>query len=64
MSVELNPYGSATIGGAIAVTTPPASTAATSSTPYGYTQAQANAIKDWIIAVDAALKDRGIIASS
>lgn len=48
----------------IPVTTAPAATAATNSTPYGYTQAQADAIKNWIIAVDAALKARGLIASS
>lgn len=44
-------------------TTAPAATAATSSTPFGYSEAQANAIKDWIIDVDAKLKALGIIAS-
>lgn len=47
-----------------ATTTPPANTTATNSSPYGYTQAQANAITAWIIAVDAALKAKGIVANS
>jgi len=38
----------------------PANTSATNSTPYGYSQAQANAIVTWIIAADAALKAHGI----
>lgn len=45
-----------------AALTPPAATAATNTTPYGYTQAQADAIKNWIIAADAALKAAGITA--
>lgn len=48
----------------IPVTTAPAATAATSSTPYGYSQAQADAILTWVRTVDAALKARGLIASS
>lgn len=48
----------------IALTTAPAATAATNSTPFGYSQAQADAIVTWIRAVDAALKTRGLIASS
>lgn len=47
-----------------AATTAPASTAATNSTPYGYSQAQADAIVTWIRAVDAALKEKGLIASA
>lgn len=43
--------------------TAPASTAATSSTPYGYAQAQADAIVTWIRAVDAELKAKGLIGA-
>jgi len=46
------------------VTTAPAATAATNSSPYGFSQAQADAIVTWIRAVDAHLKLKGIIASS
>jgi len=42
--------------------TAPAATAATNSTPYGYSQAQADAIVTWIRAVDAELKAKGLIA--
>ena len=49
----------------LAVTTAPASTGATNSSPYGFTGAtQADAIVTWIRAVDAQLKSLGIIASS
>jgi len=37
----------------------PAATAATNSTPYGYSQAQADAIVTWIRAADAYLKALG-----
>lgn len=47
----------------IPVTTAPAATAATSTTPFGYSQAQADAIVTWVRAVDAALKARGLIGS-
>lgn len=47
-----------------AMTTAPAATAATNSSPYGYSQTQADAIVTWIRAVDTALKNKGIIASS
>lgn len=43
--------------------TAPASTAATNSTPYGYSQAQADAIVTWIRSVDAELKAKGIIGA-
>lgn len=46
------------------VTTAPAATAATNSSPYGFSQAQADAIITWIRAVDAHLKLKGLIASS
>lgn len=46
------------------VTTAPAATAATNSTPYGYSQAQADAIVTWIRAVDEKLKALGLIASA
>lgn len=42
--------------------TAPAATAATSSTPFGYSQAQADAIVTWIRAVDAELKAKGLIS--
>lgn len=48
----------------LSVTTAPAATAATNSTPYGFSQAQADAIITWIRVVDAQLKSLGIIASS
>lgn len=41
--------------------TAPASTAATNSTPYGFSQTQADAIVTWIRAADAALKAKGLI---
>ncbi len=44
-------------------TTAPAATAATSSTPFGYSEAQANALITWARAVDVALKAKGLIAS-
>lgn len=47
-----------------AATTAPAATAATNSTPYGYSQVQADAIVTWIRAVDTALKEKGLIASA
>jgi hypothetical protein len=43
--------------------TAPAATAATSSTPFGYSETQANAIVTWMRAVDAELKAKGIIAA-
>lgn len=46
-----------------AATTAPAATAATNSTPYGYSQTQADALITWARAVDVALKAKGIIAS-
>lgn len=46
------------------VTTPPAATAATSTTPFGYSEAQANALITWARAVDEKLKALGIIASA
>lgn len=45
-----------------AALTPPVATAATATTPYGYTQTQADAIVTWIRAADAALKAAGITA--
>lgn len=44
-------------------TTAPAGTAATNSTPYGFSQTQADAIVTWIRAVDAELKAKGFIKS-
>lgn len=51
--------GKITANGAQATLVAPAATAATNSTPYGFTQAQANAILTWIIAADAQLKALG-----
>ena len=47
----------------LSATTAPAATAATNTTPYGYSQTQADAIVTWIRAVDAELKAKGLIAS-
>lgn len=41
----------------------PAATAATNSTPFGYSEAQANAILVWVRALDAELKAKGIIGA-
>jgi hypothetical protein len=43
--------------------TAPAATAATSSTPFGFSEAQANALITWARAVDAELKAKGLIGS-
>jgi len=43
--------------------TAPAATAATNSTPYGFSQAQADAIVTWIRAADAELKAKGLIGA-
>lgn len=43
--------------------TAPAATAATSTTPFGFSEAQANAIVAWIRAADAELKAKGLIGS-
>lgn len=40
--------------------TAPAATAATSTTPFGYSQAQADAITAWIRAADTALRNKGL----
>lgn len=47
----------------LAATTAPAATAATSTTPFGFSETQANAIVTWIRAVDAELKAKGFIAT-
>lgn len=46
-----------------AAITSPAATAATNSTPYGYSEAQANAIVTALNSVLVALREKGIIAS-
>lgn len=43
--------------------TAPAATAATSTTPFGFSEAQANAIVAWIRAADAELKAKGLIGA-
>lgn len=47
-----------------ATQTAPAATAATNSSPYGFSQAQADALIAWVRAADTALKNLGIIAAS
>lgn len=47
-----------------ATLTAPAATAATNSTPYGFSQAQADAVIAWIRAADTALKAKGLFAIS
>jgi hypothetical protein len=48
-----------------AVTTAPAATGVSNSSPYGFTGAtQGDAVITWIRAVDVALKAKGILASS
>lgn len=47
----------------LAATTAPAATAATATTPFGFSETQANAIVTWIRAVDAELKAKGFIAT-
>ena len=46
------------------VLTPPVSTGSTSTTPFGYTQSQADAIVTWIRAADVVLKNLGLTAAS
>lgn len=41
----------------------PAATAATNTSPYGFSQTQADAIVAWIRAADAALKAKGLIGA-
>lgn len=53
----------ATATAQLAATTAPAATAATSTTPFGFSEAQANALITWVRAVDAELKAKGLIAS-
>ena len=43
--------------------TAPAATAATNSSPFGFSEAQANAIVAWIRAADAELKAKGLIGA-
>lgn len=52
--------GKITADGAQATLVAPAATAATNSSPYGFSQAQADAIVTWIRAADAQLKALGI----
>lgn len=56
-------FFNATPSAQLAATTAPAATAATNSSPYGFSQAQADAIITWIRAVDAELKAKGFIAT-
>ena len=47
-----------------ATLTAPAATGATNSSPYGFSEAQANAIVTWIRAMDAIVKANGFTAAS
>jgi hypothetical protein len=60
--LDVAPGGSITYDGGAVTLTAPAATAATNTTPYGYSQAQADAIVAWIRALDARLKLMGIAA--
>jgi hypothetical protein len=55
------PGGKITYDGAQVTLTAPAATAATNSSPYGFSQAQADAIVTWIRAADAQLKLLGAV---
>lgn len=52
--------GKITANDAQATLVAPAATAATNSTPYGFSQAQADALIAWVRAADAQLKALGI----
>ena len=56
-------HGADPVDQAAAITSP-ASTAATNSSPYGYSQAQADALLTAVNEILVALRDKGIIASS
>jgi hypothetical protein len=58
--LDVSSGGTITAGGSTVALTAPAATASTSSTPYGFSQAQADAIVTWIRALDAQLKLLGI----
>jgi hypothetical protein len=55
-TLDIAPGGSLTYDGGSLSLTAPAATSATNSSPYGYAQAQADAVITWIRAVDARLK--------
>lgn len=59
-TLDVAPGGALTYDGGSLSLTAPAATASTNSTPYGYSQAQADAIVAWIRALDARLKLMGI----
>lgn len=54
-------YGATPVVQAAAIT-PPVATASTNSSPYGYTQAQADALITAVRAMQVALKNAGITA--
>jgi hypothetical protein len=58
--LDVAPGGKITADGAQATLVAPANTGSTSTTPFGYSQAQADAIVTWIRAADAQLKALGI----
>ena len=55
-------HGATPVDQAAAITSP-AATAATSTTPFGYSEAQANAIVTALNSVLVALREKGIIGS-
>jgi len=59
-TIDVAPGGKITADGGQATLVAPAATAATNSTPYGFSQAQADAIVTWIRAADTQLKALGI----
>lgn len=77
MAEKVLPYDDVTLGGSAtdlvgfhgvsadqaAAITSPAATAATSTTPFGYSEAQANAIVTAVNSILVALREKGIIAS-
>jgi hypothetical protein len=58
--LDVSPGGKITADGAQVTLVAPAATAATNATPYGFAQAQADAIVTWIRAADAQLKALGV----
>lgn len=60
---KLHLYGGTPVAQASTLTVP-ATTAATSTSPYGFTSSQANAILTWIAAMDVATKNIGLQAAS
>jgi hypothetical protein len=58
--LDVAPGGKITYDGGQASLTAPAATAATNTSPYGFSQTQADAIVTWIRAADTLLKNLGM----